>query len=162
MPEFTEVNNLVLEIANRCISDYHADLREANVGFIFRTEAPETNGKITLGKASKVSAQQRAAGLDLHFLIWIAQDVWDRLTEHARMALIDHELCHCYMVGDEAKLRGHDIEEFNEIIDRYGFWNQSLMNAAPTIEKAFQLDFGMEFNPSGSVVAVNPAQVPQE
>lgn len=62
------------------------------------------------------------------FLISIWYEGWVNMTPEQRRALIDHELCHCIVEEDEETgntklgMRGHDIEEFNEIVSRHGFW----------------------------------------
>ena len=93
-----------------------------------------------------------ASGLDgvehgPDFLILFDSVQWAELTKPQRRALVDHELCHCALfVKDETErpavwlrwtvdmddpqeygeqrwgMRGHDIEEFGEVLFRHGFW----------------------------------------
>ncbi len=82
------------------------------------------------------------------FAILIDENEWSVLPSAARAALVDHELCHCALfvkdtsqrpafwrrfepardTYDEAEheyrwgMRGHDIEEFGEVLYRHGFW----------------------------------------
>jgi predicted metallopeptidase len=156
---WTEASSELIHMAREIIDAYHPSLKDANVGFIFRDEAPESNGKATYAKAQKVDPKLRATGLDLDFLIWVAEDRWNQLDTNQRRALIDHELCHCYLAFGEPKMRHHDIEEFTEIIERYGFWNRDLFDAVPAVQKALQLDLGLEIRPKGAVVAIDPKQV---
>ena len=88
---------------------------------------------MVLGQASTVPAKMKAY-LDYDFIIWIAEKEFERYTE-ARTALIDHELCHCIGFEDKWKIRGHDVEEFNEIIERYGLWRSDLILADDAIER---------------------------
>ena len=151
---FLEVSEEVIEMAQEIIEQYHPHLENAKVGFIFKDKAGKSGGRVVLGQASKVSEKQQAAGLDLDFLIWLAKDYWDTMTSHKRMALIDHELCHCeYDEIDGASIRGHDVEEFGDIIDRYGLWRNDLIAIAPRFLAATQANLpGMPER--GRVVAV--------
>ena len=59
-----------------------------------------------------------------------------------RKALIDHELCHIIANPNTGSwtTKAHDINEFNEIIERYGLWSNDLMAVGPTVAKALQLE----------------------
>ncbi len=84
-----------------------------------------------------------------HFIMLIDSNWWALLNAEQRLALVDHELCHMtvfvkvksrgeparwmripddhraeYDAFDEWRygLRGHDIEEFGEVLYRHGFW----------------------------------------
>lgn len=86
------------------------------------------------------------------FEIEIALDTWggtDRfgerwgLTDAQRIALIDHELCHCE-VDDDGNLyaRPHSIEEFTEIIERHGLWKGDVKEFARAAKTAKELPLG--------------------
>ena len=74
---------------------------------------------------------------DPFFCIVISHPVWEVLPQKHRDALVDHELCHCGVEVDEKGevklvLRNHDVQEFSEIVRRYGPWNpdvQEFLNA---------------------------------
>lgn len=121
MAHFTEATTDVVELVQQLIKRYHEDLEDARIGILMRDEAPVSNGMVTLGQARKVSPEHRAL-MDYEFIIWFAQDEWDRLNKVQRMALADHELCHCVKYRGKTNIRRHDFEEFNCIIERYGFW----------------------------------------
>ena len=158
MSNYFEVDANVLGLAAEIISHHHPGLVDAKIGFIFQEEASKRNGRIILGNASKVSEKQRIAGLDLDYIITIAYDWWKGMTFNQKKALIDHELCHCDYDDGDAKIKGHDIEEFKCIVDRYGLWRTDLIEIAPSFEKAIQMKF--ETLPKrGEVVAVSPAAV---
>ena len=128
MTEYTKCSELVLNMANEIIEESHPSLYEANIGFLFRDEAQEAKGKTILATAKKAPAWVRPYA-DLDFLIVIAKDEWDKMQTSRREALIDHELCHCTFWDGEAKILGHDIEEFHAIIERRGLWNYDLFTA---------------------------------
>jgi hypothetical protein len=51
--------------------------------------------------------------------------VWNLFNDAQRAALIDHELCHFRKNKETGAYdaRGHDLEEFNEIVERHGIWD---------------------------------------
>lgn len=120
---FKTASDDVIETAQYLIDKYHPHLRYARIGFLFRSEAPVSGGKVTLGRAKLVTAEMKVYA-NYDFLIWLAKDYYGSMNNEQRTALIDHELCHCWYDEDEGKasMRGHDLEEFNVILQRYGFW----------------------------------------
>ena len=130
-PEFrgdwAEADQSVIDMAAELIHKHHPWLQTANIGFLFRKEAPLSKGRYTLGRAQKVTDKLRPF-MDYDFLIWVAKDQWDRFTTDRRLALLDHELCHCAWGDNGWTMRPHDIEEFTEIIDRHGFWTPELLH----------------------------------
>ncbi len=69
------------------------------------------------------------------FILTLDATFWSVATRMQREALVFHELCHCHHETDkEGELRfddtgrpvfgivGHDIEEFNDVVRRYGAW----------------------------------------
>ena len=130
-----EVPQNVLDMASGIIEANHPDLLDARIGFIFRSEAQTGNGKQTWGKAQKVSDKLKVY-LDFDFLIWLARDVWAGLSANQKMALLDHELCHCLYEDGKLSMRPHDVEEFTEIIDRYGLWRNDLEAMAISMRDA--------------------------
>jgi predicted metallopeptidase len=169
MIEWTEASSEVLDIAQDLINKYHPVPKDARIGFIFRSEASKSQGKSVLAKASKIDAKTQAlmesrGTVPLDFLVWIAEDQYAELSYDQRQALIDHELCHLTFGSSGWKLRAHDIEEFQSIIDRYGFWNSDLLGASVSFKRAMQLDLGLEVSETeparGKVVAVQPEELP--
>lgn len=159
--EWIKAPESVLHLAEELIREFHEHLQGANIGFVFRATADKSGDKLVLGKAAKVSARDKLYS-NLDFIIWLAQDWWmGLLTNHQRRALLDHELCHC--IFDEEtetyKLRGHDIEEFQEIIERYGLWDESLRHAGRALAVAAQgyLPGFEKVTTSGALVALDPS-----
>lgn len=138
----------VREIAERLIPDYHRRIQlwADEIRYVFRDEAQKSKGRLVYGKSSIISGLSaycvnNVAGADNDygqagptdlFVIEIAEDVWERLDERQRTALVDHELCHLDVEFDEStgelsrKIRAHDVEEFTEIAQRYGTWEPRL------------------------------------
>ena len=120
--EWCKAPQTVIDIAKDIIKSYHPDLVEARIAFVMRSTALRSGGKLVLGKARKVTDEQQVH-IPYDFVIWLAADMWHTLTPIQKQALIDHELSHCqWDYGEGAFVRGHDVEEFTHIIERYGFW----------------------------------------
>lgn len=162
MATYSEVTPDVLGIANKIITRYHPPLTLARVGFLFQDEASKKAGNYVLGSASKTSDKERAAGLDYDFIITLAKDMWQDLSQHQREALIDHELCHCDFTQGYARMRGHDIEEFHCIVERYGLWKSDLAVFGQVVEQHLLPGMATELHRMGAVLAVNPAMAMAE
>ncbi len=123
------------------IEKFHKHLRDARIGFLFRSQASRSQGLIVLAKAQLVTARWKPLlKEELDFIIWIAENYWvEELTAKQRTALLDHELCHCAGEWGEWTMRGHDIEEFNQILSRHGEWHPALEEAG----EALQLGLGL-------------------
>jgi hypothetical protein len=161
--EYEKVPESVLHIAQDLIDAHHTDrnLESSDIGFIFRLGPPAVSqGKKIGGKASKVPARYKPY-LQLDFLIELSQEVWDDFSLDQRKALLDHELAHCDFSDGEASIRPHDIEEFNEILERWGLWNIDLLLAKQSFQRAVQIILpGVgEKKAAGKVTAVDPAKL---
>lgn len=126
----------LLSLAQNVIDTYHPYLKQAGArfGFVFRSEPQKRKGSKVLAAVSVVSSQVKMH-LDLDYLIWVSRDDWDDMSEKQRIALLDHEFCHCCMNEKfEWSTRDHDIQEFSIIIDRHGFWNDGLLRVAEVVQ----------------------------
>lgn len=130
----------VREIADKLIPKHHPHLEGSRIDYVFRSKHSTNKGKIVGGKARKVtglnaflasSGRRGFHGTDL-FVIEIAHDLWEQLPQEQRVALVDHELCHCFReVDDETgewvlSILPHDLEEFAEVVKRHGIWSTDL------------------------------------
>lgn len=146
----------VERIADKLIRNHHTDLTDVEIRYVFRSEAAKQNGKTILGKARKVSGlsaylaqpepgETPSGDADL-FVIEIAEPEWADLTDAQRVALVDHELCHCTTSFDEdtetlkLKTVPHDLEEFRAVVERHGLWRPDVEDFAHTIAQA-ELNF---------------------
>ncbi|MGE5590975.1 MAG: putative metallopeptidase [Bacillota bacterium] len=155
------------EIAERLISQYHEHLLEAKIAYAKRYGTWTSKGQTVLGRAVKVSERDKLFhGYD--FLVIVNADEWLRLTPEQRVALVDHELCHCqravnadgdYVETKDGKpvwtIAGHPVEEFPEIVDRHGAWDANLKLLAKklkriTVEAQATLD---DYDESGQIAA---------
>ncbi len=156
MITYSEVPQIVITTAEELIAEFHPTLAGCRIGFVFRSQASTSGGKTIHAKTVKAPASiQPLLKEEIDILVTIAVDAFSNYGEEARRALIDHELCHIVEGENGWGTRGHDFEEFSEIMDRYGFWNNSLWGAKPSLEKAIQLQLGI-LPKQGSVIAINP------
>src|SRR5213075_2971413 len=125
----------VAAIGRKIITSFHPHLRGTRVEFVFRSQAQKVGGKMRLGSAKKMTGAEAllstpdvldddaatSEGLD-YFLVTIAHDLWQHLDDDQRVALVDHELCHCEIETDEdgepqLSLKAHDVEEFAAVVE---------------------------------------------
>jgi hypothetical protein len=133
---WSEASTEVINLARQVIDDWHPDLNEARIGFVFRDKGTQSGGRVTIAQASKISPKMQVF-MDFDFIIWISEEDFTQLTSAQREALIDHELCHCIFYEDDntAKMRKHDIEEFVCIVQRHGMWSADLLRLQSQIDQ---------------------------
>jgi len=121
----------VEEIALRLIPTYHPELATARIVYIFVDKASKKAGRSVLGKARKISGALEFL-LEQDFLLEVAMDCWNELTDRQRNALVDHLLESCTGVEDEKTgdmkwaMREADVKEFTSILNRHGAWTDEL------------------------------------
>lgn len=135
----------VKKIAEELIPKYHQHLLDFNVRieYVFSDKTPKSKGRETWGSCRKVSSlnaflANAQDGTDPFFVIVISEPVWEILPHAARVALVDHELCHAWAEADQnedddgsddpVKLstKPHDLEEFACIVRRHGLWRDDV------------------------------------
>jgi len=128
------------------VNDHRSDLAQARIVTMFRAGTWKSAGLTVLAKTTKVTAQTKAliGEPEPDYVITVSADVWGLIGESARMALIDHELAHCFVDEDSQgnpkyALVGHDIEEFFSIIRRHGDWSESIKRALRAYEESKQV-----------------------
>ena len=97
------------------------------VGFMSSNKAKVSNGKTVFGQCERVPDKYKAF-IPYDFLITVYEpNVIDFTGQQIRI-LLHHELLHCGVnmnAEPTYKVNPHDVEEFNEIIDRYGLdWSE--------------------------------------
>ena len=121
---FTECDETVYGLKVELLNDFHSDLRNAEIKCLFYDKPKKRSGKVILGTAEVVSAKYNyLTGID--FIISIFKETWDIMAEEQRKALLDHEMTHMFVGEDKEgnpvyKIVPHDIEDFAEILNRYG------------------------------------------
>jgi len=152
----------LIKMAKAVVNDYRPTLRDAMIGFLFRSEAGSKGGRSVIGKAQKVGARLRTL-IDLDFIIWISEPDWGKLSKSRKAALLHHELCHCDVdVDDKPFIVGHDIEEFNDVIREHGLWLGDLVETAKAIQPYLPALGEEPTETNGDVVAVDPGQLELE
>lgn len=128
----------------------HAHLVNADIGFLWASSAFVKRGRTVVGQAEQVMIRaggwQKARqeqqlrewfGNVPEFLITLAADYCAQCSDTEFCALIEHELYHVGQEQDEfgapkftkdgvpkLTLRGHDVEEFVGVVERYGASDQ--------------------------------------
>lgn len=149
-----QVASDVAKVAKPLIEKYHPQLKGVRIIYLFQTQRDKKTGAPTMPLVKKrpvlglaklvtglnaflVSGATRTDGDDIQpfFVILITKYAWEKLKQSQREALVDHELCHCGIGGDEGKLTllPHDLDEFNCIVQRHGAWEEGVeafLNAA--------------------------------
>jgi hypothetical protein len=122
----------VEKIAAGLIREHHPELASARFKYICRDKAAKKHGEKVRGKAYKMSRMyEYLVGCD--FVIEVALEKWNDLSERQRTALVDHLLSHCVGTEDERtgdmkwSVRPPEIQEFPEVAERHGQWNEGLV-----------------------------------
>lgn len=134
-------------IANDLISEIHEHLSPARILYLFTNKKRKRCDRVVLGSTQKLSGMQRflssgnsAVEDGYDFIILIGKAEWEVLEENQRRALVDHELCHCGVKDPDDEepewmLKGHDVEEFRDVIARHGFWKDDIKDFAKTVQQ---------------------------
>ncbi|HYG82463.1 MAG TPA: putative metallopeptidase [Pyrinomonadaceae bacterium] len=122
-------------IAEKLIALFHPRLFGCRIEYVFVSEPPKSLNRELAGRARKVSGLYAFLATPFFegepepfFCIEITKPKWDVRPLRWRVALVDHELRHCDYEDevDDACLVGHDEEEFDDIVERHGAWNEGL------------------------------------
>src|SRR3990167_11417787 len=100
-------NDEAIAIADTLIPEFHPRLIGMKISHMLNVKQPpkpskkpkkqpRQGKKITMAKTSKMSLKIQAVfEKDIRFVIEYDSLIWDKLSEEAKYALVDHELCHC-------------------------------------------------------------------
>jgi hypothetical protein len=138
--EAPEVRLIALEL----IRDFHPHLAEASIRYLRSTQDKTYKGKVVAAEMRSFNKLQRylasgtageiEEGEEYYLMVYEGFGLYDATQ---RRAAIDHELCHLYVksideVTGEEKLgwRDHDVQEFSDVIERHGLWNQDVREFA--------------------------------
>lgn len=146
-------------LAADIISEHHSHLMGIPIVYVFVSPTPTNKAKEEWGRARKVS------GLNAHlighfadtdrfspklirngvFVIEIALFIWGVSGPRQRMALVDHQLSHCWVEVDDKtvspilSILPHDVEEFAPIVSRYGLWRGDIKDFIAAVNDSHQL-----------------------
>jgi len=122
----------VEEIALKLIPKHHPHLGTARIEYMCRNIAAKRGGRSVAGNVYKMSGKwEYLTGKDL--AVEVALEVWNDLNPNQRVALVDHLLTR--IVGEESEENGTmkykivlpEVQEFPEIAERHGQWNEGLV-----------------------------------
>jgi hypothetical protein len=135
------------------IAQFHPDLAEANIviGYNYGWK-PNRDAKIILASVALFNDFDRQMhGKDVKILL--NYNYWHNpvTTDDNRRALMDHQLCHPRPAMDldlgipvrnemgliKYYLRAHDIEDFAEVVDRWGIWMVDMERTAEIMADAW-------------------------
>ena len=110
---------------HRILSRWHSELQNVPILYVFKDEM-KSCGRRILASIKKASAFENWL-TDKELILTVNLSTWQRLTDEQKIALLDHEFLHVE-VDDKGKLklRHHDLEEFNAIVKRHGFWKNDV------------------------------------
>ena len=139
---------LYARLVATCDELVHLKEQEPAVLILFRNFEKSKNGKLVLGSCCQPSVQGELkpmfewlmvehSGFFPDFLILLDRAFWDSADDRTREVLLFHELMHTEQATDKYgapkfdrdtgapvwSIRGHDLEEFNDVVRRYGAWS---------------------------------------
>ena len=110
---------------------HHPDLVlvEDEIAVVFREKAAKRGGKIVLGSSKKAPSMLGVLGdIEYKFILEIAADEWQGLTNKQQLALLDHLLCGCGVEENantgtmKCFIRTPDVAFYWDELDRHGDW----------------------------------------
>jgi hypothetical protein len=145
----------VEQVALEVIEAHRRDLADVSIVYLFVDPPPTHLGRTIWGHARKITGLSAVlADLAAHdgaactepvpfAVVEISEEIWGRLDARRRRALVDHELMHLAVVqGDDGpvlKMRGHDFEEFVDVIRRHGLWTSAAEATAAAVAEQLVL-----------------------
>lgn len=143
-----QVEVIAQELVRSCpefdVLEAMIDSGKFRVAYLWRKKAAKSCGKTVLGKSIKVSGYARHFS-EADFVVEIAADAARSLTNYQLEAAIYHELLHIGIEYDEdedgnetlvIRPQAHDVEMFNDEVQRYGLWKNDLADAAIAFKQA--------------------------
>lgn len=137
--EFSEAPE-VEQLAAKIIPQYHDHLKTAKIRYLFSSKAMKKQGRVIAGKAQTAAALVGYFGR-CDFVVTISLFEWSTMDLATKRALVDHELCHCFFKVNEKSgertwtIRAHDVEEFNQIVERHRLWSPDVQNFATVMQQ---------------------------
>jgi hypothetical protein len=138
-----DIGRPMYRLCKELVKTHHRDLwvAEARIALAWCTSwKPDPDGRETLGKCKKASDLDRELA-EFDFIILLNRGFWyhEQVTDIQRRALLDHELMHAAVKHDTDgefardvrdrpvfRMRKHDLEEFADIVERYGCYKRDI------------------------------------
>lgn len=145
VPLLIDDSEAVLEIAKKLIPKHHPHLIQAKFLYLCRNRASKAAGNPVAGQVRKANPTekhlaQKAGDDGADFVVTVALDVWNELEPTQRTALVDHLLSRCVGIEDDQtgdmkySLRPPQVQEFPEVAERHGKWNDGLVKLGDSLE----------------------------
>lgn len=141
VPDQFDPAESVEELAKqKLIPKYHTHLVNAKIAYLFKNKPLKVRGKLAVATAEKVNKKNTVLS-GYHFIITVGYPTWNELSDPVRLAVLDHELCHCLVDDDEDgnpkySIVPHDIEEFSSVIMRHGLYAPDLVMMGRVVSEA--------------------------
>ena len=112
-------------LANEVINAGMPHLADARIAYLKSDKAKKTGSKIVFADCEKLSDKISAlTGID--FVITFYADS-EELTMVGHRILMEHELKHVGWDGEHKSIIPHDVDEFRDIIEKYGLdWQREV------------------------------------
>jgi len=129
-------SNILEEIAQQVINEYPLDskIKEAKIVYLFSTRKKSNFA----GKIQKPGGTWKYLS-DYDFVVIIHQESWNNFAQDQKKALLYHELSHVFHKEKDNKiiwkLRVHDVEEFINVVEHFGYWSPMLKELKKTNER---------------------------
>ncbi len=137
-PSYWKADQNIHDFVYRILQKHRPEIEHfnSNIIVIWKDVAEASGGKMTLAKIGKVSERDKAIYETLaDFILQISSNTWQTLKEDQREAIIYHELLHIDINAKDGTfiLRKHDVEEFSNVVEHYGFYKSDVQEFAQTI-----------------------------
>ena len=125
MAKYTNASAAEALAEETVIPRYKPFLKDYKIGYV-EVDSMSSKGVTTWAKIKKCSPLEKHLS-DYDILVLINREVWHRLTDRQKIALLHHEFCHTGEndAGDLVMLP-HDLEEFGEVVKEHGLWRPAV------------------------------------
>lgn len=163
MADMWKAEDDVMAIVRDLVANYHPDLAicDDEIAVVFKEKASEVGDVQIIGKTGKAPQMLSVLGdTKWKFIITLAADAWQNLTDKQKVALLDHHLCACRVEESETSpaikcyVAPPDVTFYQGELERHGMWRTT--GAPPTPELLDSL-FGDDSVPAAAPAATTPA-----
>lgn len=132
----------VMSTVKDLVAKYHPHLavHVDNIAVIFKEKAGKVGNVDIVGKTAKAPAVMEvlAPETPFKFVITLAADAWQEMSDKQRMALLDHHLCGCgveEMKGGNTKffVKPYDVAFYRDEMERHGAWRTTGAPPSPNL-----------------------------
>jgi hypothetical protein len=140
---------LVDKLVQECIDEYeHDHLERAKIICLGKPRAGRAGKcgdvvKLKTPTKALIASIKHEGGTDVHYVIELGLDRWDRLDAAGRKRELDHALCHAGGLDEKGRWfkLPHDVEEFTAILKRHGLQDSPGMRGFVVHARQMKLSF---------------------